>query len=108
MRDISINTEDFIFIIIIIAVVLNIIGNNYKRKNNNITANKYYLTSLIVTIIVYFYFLYNNYRDYKSCDINQKKLFLIKLLGVSFLISGALCLLYFQINDPDFNIAPVL
>ena len=108
MKDISIDTEDFVFIIIIIAVIFNIIGNNYKRNNNNITANRFYLTSLIVTIIIYFYFLYKDYNDYKSCDLHNKKLFKIKLLGVCFLISGALCLIYFQINDPDFGLAPLI
>lgn len=108
MKDISIDTEDFVFIIVIIAVIFNIIGNKCKKNNNNMTANKFYLTSLIVTIIVYFYFLYKNYNDYKSCDIKNKKLFKIKILGVCFLISGALCLIFFQVNDPDFGFAPVI
>ena len=107
MKNISINTEDFIFIILIISIVINIIGNNYTKNNKHDIANKYYMTSLIVTIIIYFYFLYKYYDIYKTANNNDKKIYKIKLIGICLLISGVLCLIYFQINDPHSSIAPV-
>ena len=107
-QDLSINTEDILFIIIIIAVVFNIIGNYYKKKNSNNIARIYYLASLIVTIIVYFYFLNANYNTYKKCNNLDKKLYEIKLFGNCLLIVGALCFIYFQINDPNSKLAPIL
>ena len=108
MKDISINTEDIVFIILIGSLVINIVGNNYRRNNNYYVANKYYLSSLIITIIIYFYFLNRNYKAYKECSNENKRLFEIKLLGTSFLIAGALCLIYFQINDPTSNLTPAI
>ena len=104
MKDI--NREDVIFIILIGAIVINMVGNSYQKKNRSDIANKYYISALIITIIIYFYFLHINYNTY--INALNKYLFRVKLLGTCFLIAGALCLLYFQINDPNSKIAPVI
>ena len=108
MKNIRINTEDFIFIILIFCSVFNIIGNSYMRKNKKNLANQYYLMSIIVTTIIYFYFFYRNYDLYKRCSKSEKKNYIIKLIGLSFLISGAFCLIYFQINTSNEELPPVL
>ena len=108
MKNFSLNTEDFIFIILIIAIVINIIGNSYIKKGLYRESNKYFLTSLVVTIIIYFYFLYRNYNAYKNCSLKDKKVFKVKLLSTCFLIAGVICLIYFQINDPNSSLAPVV
>ena len=107
------NVEDILFIILIVAVVFNICGDQCQKKYINShdkifekKANNYYLIALIITIVIYFYFLYRNYNSYKKCNIEDKKLFEIKLIGSALLISGAFCLIYFQINDSNYIGAP--
>ena len=103
------NIDDFLFIILIIARFFNICGDQYQKsyiKNNanylKSKASNFYLISLLITIVVYFYFTYKNYHMYKKCEEKDKYLFEIKLIGSVTLIVGALYLVYFQMNDPNF------
>ena len=109
------NLEDILFIILIVAIIFNICGDQCQKnyiKNNDKNlenrANKFYLTALIITIVIYFYFLYRNYNAYKKSSYEDKKLFEIKLLGSALLIGGALCLIYFQVNESDFIGTPAI
>ena len=109
------NLEDFIWIIFIIIGILNIYGdkllkdfiktNNQKNLNN---ANKIFLLILIITFFIYIYFLQRNYKAYKNAKESEKNLYLIKLLGSSFLLAGIICLLYFQLKQSNFIGTPAV
>ncbi len=107
------NFEDFLFIIFIVVISFNIYANQLQKdfiKTNNIEAEKkandIYLFVLVITLFIYFYFLYRNYNAYKKASSEEKNIFTIKVLGTVFLISGALCLIYFQSHNPDFVGSP--
>ena len=97
------NFEDFIWSIYIIIALLNICGDycekeyiknhDYSLKDN---ANSLFTITVIATFFIYIYFFARNYNDYIKCSLKDKNLFLIRLLGSSFLIAGSLCLMYFQ------------
>lgn len=105
--------EDILFIIFIIAISFNIVANQYQKnyvntgnKKSEKTANDIYLFVLIIVLLIYLYFIYRNYDAYKKASVNDKRIFRIKLLGSALLIAGVSCLIYFQINNPDFVGAP--
>ena len=105
--------EDVLFIIFIVAISFNIVANQFQKNYLNTgnkkaekTANDIYLFVLIVVLLIYLYFIYRNYDAYKKASIESKKLFRIKLLGSALLIAGVSCLIYFQLNNPDFVGAP--
>ncbi len=107
--------EDLIWIIFIILSVANIYGDklekDYLRTNNkklDEKANLVFEIILIVTFFIYIYFWQRNYNDYKKASIENKKLFMVKLLGSSFLIAGIICLLYFQSKNSGFIGTPAI
>ena len=54
------------------------------------------------------YFFIRNYKAFEKANDNEKKLFAIKLLGSALLISGVICLIYFQFKQVDFVGTPVI
>lgn len=100
------NFEDFIWIIFIINGFLNLSGDycekeyikrhDYKYKED---ANNLFSITVIISFLIYLYFWNKNYKAYQNCPQESKNLFLIKLMGSSFLIAGSLCLLYSQFNN---------
>ena len=107
--------ENYIWIVFIILSILNIIGdyfqkeflktNNKKFENN---ANNIFLIVLIVSFIIYIYFFYRNYNAYLKIGLEEKGIYLVKLIGSSLIIGGVICLLYFQINQSDFIGTPII
>ena len=102
--------EDFLLVLFIILSLLNIYGNqsekNYLKTNNTIyknKANEIFKFTILITIFIYAYFFIRNYHSYKISRENEKHIFIIKLLGSSFLIAGAVCLLYFQSKESSFS-----
>jgi NADH:ubiquinone oxidoreductase subunit 2 (subunit N) len=116
MNDITrLNFEDSLLILFIILSLLNILGNqnekNYIKTNNTIykhNANDIFKFTIIVTIIIYSYYFIRNYNSYTKAKEKNKHIFIIKLLGTSFLIAGAVCLLYFQSKESSFSGSPAL
>lgn len=107
--------EDLLWIIFIILGIINIYGDHneveYLETHNNESkrkANNFFTFTIIITILLYLYFVIRNYNFYKKASLEVKYLYSIKLLGSVLLIAGALCLLYFQINDPNFTGTPAL
>lgn len=105
--------EDVLFTIFIVAISFNIVANQFQKNYLNTgnkkaekTANDIYLFVLIVVLLIYLYFIYRNYDAYKKASASAKRLFRIKLLGSALLIAGVSCLIYFQLNNPDFVGAP--
>lgn len=107
--------EDILWIIFIILGIINIYGDHneveYIETHNDdfkSKANKAFTFTIVVITLLYLYFLIRNYNSYKKASPEAKYLYSIKLLGSVLLIAGALCLLYFQINDSNFTGTPAL
>lgn len=109
------NIEDYLFIVIIVLALVNIFGD-YLQKQYIKTNNKEYLSksrtifiiTLTVTIIIYLYYVNRNYKLYKNSSNENKNIFSIKLIGSILIVSGVVCLLYFQIEDPKFVGTPII
>jgi len=101
--------EDYIWFVFAILAFLNIYGDKLqkeflvsKNKNYEISANNIFLFVLIIGFFIYLYFFYRNYRIFLKTKDEDKGIFLIKLLGSALLISGSICLIYFQYKQTDF------
>lgn len=107
--------EDFLWIIFAVLCIMNVYGD-YFDKEYLITNNKTFQTrsnnifeiTLIVTFFIYLYFLKRNYKFYKKASPPNKELYLIKVIGSSFLLAGVICLIYFQTKQSSFIGSPAL
>lgn len=109
------NFEDFLWLIFASLAIINIYGDykdkEYLKTNNQKfqdESNKIFEFTLIVTFFIYIYFFIRNYKVYKKESSENKNLYLIKLLGSSFLLAGAICLIYFQTKQKSFVGSPAL
>ena len=105
--------ENFLWIIFIMIAILNIVGDYDEEKllitNNQVyrkDANQIFLVTIIVTLAIYFYFIRRNAIAFKTALAQDKEDYFIKFLGSSFLIAGAICLLYFQGKRTNFIGSP--
>ena len=105
--------ENFLWIIFVLTAILNIVGDYDEEKllvtNNQVYkkyANEIFSVTIIVTIAIYFYFIRRNATAFKNASLCDKEDYFIKLLGSSFLIAGAICLLYFQGKRTNFVGSP--
>ena len=102
----KITYQDIISIIFVIAAITNIIASDKekeyiisKNKNDKEIANNIYIIVIIVFIILYIYFININYKEYNNCNIYDKDKNLVRLYGSILFLLGALCFLYYRIND---------
>ncbi len=101
--------EDFLWVIFIIIALLNIYGDyNDKeflkthRSQFKKNANLIFEITLIITFLIYIYFFMRNYYFYQKATPEEKQLYLIKVLGSTFLLAGVILLIYFQTKQTDF------
>lgn len=94
--------ENFIWITFIIVSVMDIYGDELIKKsvqNKDTTlktkAENLFLFVSLISILVYIYFFYRNYTDYKKY---YNKEYEIRLFGSILILTGSLCLLYFQLK----------
>lgn len=107
--------ENIIWAIFIFISALNILGD-FNSEKFVLTKNKQYENNsnyifeftLIVTLFIYIYFFSRNYKFYQKAPDEEKNLYLIKVLGSSFLIVGIILLIYFQTKQTDFIGSPAL
>ena len=97
------NFENVLWIFFMFLSFLNILGDCdskkfliskeqiYKRH-----ADYIFTLTLFITFFIYLYFFVRNYRQYQRIPCYLKDLYFVKVFGSIFLISGILCLLYFQ------------
>lgn len=109
------NFENFLWIVFAILAFANISGDNneiefLKTNNENFKnkSNHIFEITLLITILIYFYFFIRNYNAYKKATEQEKKLYMIKLIGSSLLIAGVICLIYFQMKQTSFTGSPAL
>ena len=111
----QIKIEDYIWVIyigiIFISWYSNYLEKNYYLYNDLNSKNKYRYTLIFIftiLLIVYFYFLKSAYEDYKNLkenDSNQKKnLVILALLGSLFVFLSGLIFLYIAIKDQDLSV----
>lgn len=107
--------ENFLWFLFIILSFLNICGDNddkkYLRSGKvyySRQANHIFTFTLAVTFFIYLYFFVRNYKMYESVSDSQNKIYLIKLLGSSFLMAGNIYLRYFQNKESSFVGAPAI
>ena len=107
--------EFYIWLVIALLAFFNIFADNLQKKflktNNKLyesKANKIYLFVLGVSLIIYIYFFVRNYNSYKVASSEDKSLIIVKLIGSSLIIAGALCLIYFQYKNTDFIGTPAI
>ena len=111
----QIKIEDYIWVIYIGIIFLswysNYLEKNYYLYNDLNSKNKYRYTLIFIfaiLLIVYFYFLKSAYEDYKNLkenDSNQKKnLVILALLGSLFVFLSGLIFLYIAIKDQDLSV----
>jgi len=116
LKDINrLRFEDIIWIIFALISLLNVLGDEeeilyleYEDETEKSKAKNIFLITIIITIFIYLYFITRNYFAYTNCKEEEKSLYFIKFLGSTLLISGALCLLYFQIHEDDFTGSPAI
>jgi len=101
--------EDYIWILFAILSFFNVYGDNLQKeflktnkKSYEKKANDIFLLVLIIGFFIYLYFFYRNYRAFLKTRDEDKGLFIIKLIGSALLISGSICLIYFQYRETDF------
>lgn len=107
--------ENILWITFAILSILNIRGDYdeelYIKTNNNLyekESNKIFEFTLIVTLFIYLYFFERNYKAYKRASNNQQELYMSKVIGSVLLISGVICLIYFQVNQTSFIGSPAI
>lgn len=107
--------EDFLWVVFAILCLINVYGDcndkEYLKTHNNTfrkNSNKIFEFTLIVTFLIYIYFFIRNYKAYVKATEEEKRLYVIKVLGSAFLIAGVLCLLYFQDSQSSFIGSPAI
>ena len=103
------NFEDYIWILFAILSFFNIYGDYLQKefiKSNNKkyekNANTVFLLVLVLGFFIYLYFFYRNYKIFLKTKNEDKGIFVIKLIGSALLISGSICLIYFQYKQTNF------
>ena len=106
--------ENTIWIVFAFLCLLNIAGDNdeinYLRRNNinfKREANTIFEFTLTVTFLIYLYFFTRNVNQLEK-NQDKKELYEIKVFGSVFLISGIICLIYFQKKQKNFTGSPAL
>ena len=102
--------ENIIWITFIVISVLDIYGDELLRKNilyndqkSANKANTIFLIATGISLLIYAYFLYRNYKDYEKY---RTKSYEIRLTGSILVLSGVICLLYFQLTTRKKNDSP--
>lgn len=103
--------ENFLWVVVIFLAVANIIGDTFdqeyiKTKNWNfqVTAKRIFIFTVSVTILIYIYYLNQNIINLQKAK--SKEVPFVRVAGSIFLLAGAFCLLYFQVNSPYSEGAP--
>lgn len=95
--------EDYLFLFYGSIIITNILGNYYEKEylktDNRIDKIKYNSIFEIIFILTFFIYLYlfvRNYNNYRKAAIQEKRIYLVRVLGAVFLIVGIICFIYFQ------------
>ena len=107
--------ENVIWIVFAGLCVLNILGDNdeiFYIERNDVSykneANTIFELTLTMTFFIYLYFFNRNFKQLNKASSDKKALYEVKVLGSIFLISGIICLIYFQKRQTSFEGSPAL
>ena len=102
--------ENWIWVCFIVISILDIYGDELLKRSITINdkesqekAQKIFLGVGIVSILIYIYFFIRNYSDYKRY---HNKSYEIRLIGSILILTGTICLLYFQLTTIRQNDSP--
>ena len=111
----ELKTEELIWIIYIGIIILSFYSNNLERKyfifNDNISKEKYRKTMILIfsiLIVVYLYFLkdaYDDYKDLKVYDSDEKKqLVTLSFIASLFIFISGIIFLYIAFKDENMDV----
>ncbi len=111
----EIKIEDYIWIVYIGIIILSYYSNTLEKKyflNNDLESKEKYrkilITVFTILVIVYSYFVksaYDDIRNIKPTDSNEKKMLLyLSLLGSLLILISGLIFLYIAIKDQNINV----
>lgn len=107
--------ENVIWIVFAGLCVLNILGDNdeiFYIERNDVSykneANTIFELTLTMIFFIYLYFFNRNFKQLNKASSDKKALYEVKVLGSIFLISGIICLIYFQKKQKNFAGSPAL
>ncbi len=111
----ELNIEDFLSAIFIVLGILSIYGDQIQKKYIRTKNYEYQKKAdnifdfvLIATFFLYIFFLYRNYKNYENAREDRKYIFKVRLLGSCFFIVGALCTIYFRLENKKYVGVPEL
>lgn len=97
------NFEDILWLFYGSIILFNIFGNYYEKvylkTNSKIVGKKYnsiFEIILILTFFIYIYLFVRNYNKYQNAPVEEKREYLIRVIGAVFLIAGIICFIYYQ------------
>lgn len=111
----ELKTEELIWIIYIGIIILSFYSNNLEREyfifNDNIAKEKYRKTMILIfsiLIVVYLYFLkdaYDDYKDLKVYDSDEKKqLVTLSFIASLFIFISGIIFLYIAFKDENMDV----
>ena len=111
----ELKTEELIWIIYIGIIILSFYSNNLEREyfifNDTISKEKYRKTMILIfsiLIVVYLYFLkdaYDDYKDLKVYDSDEKKqLVTLSFIASLFIFISGIIFLYIAFKDENMDV----
>ena len=103
--------ENVIWIVFAGLCILNILGDNdeiFYIERNDVSYKTIFELTLTMTFFIYLYFFNRNFKQFNKASSDKKSLYEVKVLGSIFLISGVICLIYFQKKQKNFTGSPAL
>lgn len=111
----ELKTEELIWIIYIGIIILSFYSNNLERKyfifNDNISKEKYRKIMILIfsiLIVVYLYFLKDSYDDYKDLKVydsdEKKQLVTLSFIASLFIFISGIIFLYIAFKDENMDV----
>ncbi len=111
----EIKIEDYIWFVYIGIIILSYYSNTLEKKyflNNDLESKEKYrkilITVFTILVIVYSYFVksaYDDIKNIKPTDSNEKKMLLyLSLLGSLLILISGIIFLYIAIKDQNINV----
>ena len=97
------NFEDFVWLFYSSIIITNVLGNYYEKnflttnsKMDEIKFNTIFEIVLILNSLIYVYLLIRNYNNYQRASIEEKNIYLVRVVGMILMLIGISCLIYYQ------------
>ena len=95
--------EDFLWIFYGSIIIANLFGNYYEKQFLKTQYNAYEIryntifeVIFILTFFIYVYLFVRNYNSYQEALEEDRSIYLVRVFGSVFFITGILCFIYYQ------------